>query len=369
MPLDSGMKFYILNISKFFSEESPMIDKKRITVQDIAEKAGVSPATVSLALRGKPTIPAETRARVQEAARDLGYINRQPAVQRSGDAGLVNVGMVMRHLPENPQENPFYSVVQMGIEMACRQHHLNLVLTSLPVDRDSRILEVPRMLLEDAVDGLLGVGLYLNETNLQIFERQAAPLVLVDAYATGGHFDQVETMNEEGAFDAVSYLISQGHRHIGLIGTHPGAFPSIMERRQGYERALAENGIRERYFIDCILDRQPAYEAALAFFSRRTPVTALFAANDWLVVGVLRALRELGLSVPGDLSLVGFDDDLLAGHITPALTTMQVDKVGMGRLAVSLLVNRVNNPDAAQVVARIRPRLVERESVARIKST
>ncbi len=346
-----------------------MNEKRRITVQDIAEKAGVSPATVSLALRGKPTIPPETRARVQEAARDLGYVTRAPAPRSTPGYGLVNIGMVMRHLPENPQDNPFYSVVQVGIEMACRQHHFNLVYSSLPVDRDSRILDVPRMLLEDAVDGLLGVGLYLNENNLQIFERQAAPMVLVDAYATSGHFDAVETMNEEGAFDAVSHLIEKGHRHIGVIGTHPGAFPSIMDRRSGYQRALQANGIAERYYIDCELDRQPAYEAVLAYFSRPNPVTAIFSANDWLVVGVLRALRELGLRVPEDISVIGFDDDLLAGHITPALTTMQVDKVGMGRLAVSLLVNRVQFPDAAQVVARMRPRLIERESVRRVKNT
>jgi LacI family transcriptional regulator len=346
-----------------------MNEKRRVTVQEIAEKAGVSPATVSLALRGKPSIPVETRTRVQEAAHDLGYINRVQT-QRSGVGfGMDNIGMVMRHLPENPQDNPFYSIVQAGIEMACRQHHVNLIYSSLPVDRDSRILEVPRMLLEDAVDGLLGVGLYLNENNVKIFERLAVPIVLVDAYATSGQYDTVETMNEEGAYDAVCYLIAQGHRHIGVIGTHPGAFPSIIDRRRGYERALREHGIAERYFIDCDLDRQPAYEAAKDAFSQPTPVTAIFAANDWLVVGVLRALRELEIRVPEDISLIGFDDDLLAGHITPALTTMQVDKVGMGRLAVSLLVNRIQHPDAAQVVARLRPRLIERDSAKSVKNT
>jgi LacI family transcriptional regulator len=343
------------------------MEKHRITVQDIAEKAGVSPATVSLALRGKSTISVETRVRVQAAARELGYVNRTPIV-RSPVEDLASIGMVMRHLPENPEENPFYSVVQVGIEMACRQHQINLVYSSLPVDRDSRILEVPRMLLDGTVNGLLGVGLYLNETNLQIFERQAVPVVLVDAFATSGVYDAVETMNEEGAFDAVSYLISQGHRHIAIIGTHPGAFPSILERRAGYERALAAHGIQERYYIDCELDRQPAYEAAKTYFRKAGPVSALFAANDWIVVGVLRALRELELHVPDNLSVVGFDDDLLAAHITPALTTMQVDKVGMGRLAVSLLVNRVQFPEAAQVVARLRPRLVVRESVKSFKS-
>lgn len=343
------------------------MQKRRVTVQDIAEKAGVSAATVSLALRGRGAIPAETRARVQEAARALGYVLRS-AAPRIEPGVLSSIGMVMRHLPENPQENPFYSIVQAGIEMACRQNHINLVYTSLPVDRDSRILEVPRMLLEDAVDGLLGVGLYLNQANLPLFERQAAPLVLVDAYATAGHFDAVETMNEEGAFEAVSYLIEQGHRRIAILGTHPDAFPSIAGRRRGYEAALDAHGVEERIYLDCVFDRQPAYEVTRAYFSGSPKATAIFSANDWIAVGALRALRDLGLSVPEDVSLIGFDDDLVAGHLTPTLTTMQVDKVGMGRLAVELLLNRARHPEAGQVVARIRPRLVVRESVGGIKS-
>jgi DNA-binding LacI/PurR family transcriptional regulator len=347
--------------------------KNRVTVQDIASQTGLSPATVSLALRGKTTIPIETRERVKAAAQSLGYIGRRAMVSQAvlstqpGEVG--EIGMVMRHLPENPQDNPFYSVVQAGIEMGCRQHHINLVYSSLPVDRDSHILEVPRMLLEDAVDGLLGVGLYLNEANLNIFTRQAVPLVLVDAYASVGTFDAIQTMNEEGAYAAVEHLIQQGHRKIGIIGTHPGAFPSISERRRGYERALATNGINERWYIDCELDRQPAYEAARAYFTQARSITALFCANDWIAVGVLRALRELGLRVPDDLSLIGFDDDLLAGHITPALTTMGIDKMGMGRLAVDMLLNRIRHPETGQVQVRLRPQLIVRESVREIKST
>jgi LacI family transcriptional regulator len=343
------------------------MDKKRVTVQDIAAKAGVSPATVSLALRGRGTIPADTRARVQETARSMGYVLRA-AAPRTEAGVLASIGMVMRHLPENPQENPFYSIVQAGIEMACRQNHINLVYTSLPVDRDSHILEVPRMLLEDAVDGLLGVGLYLNEANLPLFERQAAPLVLVDAYATAGNFDAVETMNEAGAFEAVSYLLAQGHRKIAILGTHEDAFPSVAERRRGYERALAAHGIEERIYLDCVFDREPAYEATRAYFSATPAATAIFSANDWIAVGALRALRDLGLRVPEDVSLIGFDDDRLAVHITPALTTMQVDKVGLGRLAVDLLLNRARHPEAGQVAAYIRPRLVVRESVRAFKS-
>ena len=343
------------------------MEKNRVTVSTIAEKAGVSPATVSLALRGKSNIPAETRARILETARELGYIPRQSAI-RENNSEISSIGMIMRHLPDNPQDNPFYSVVQAGIEAACRQNRINLNFASLPVDHDSRILEIPRMLIEDAVAGFLAVGLYLNETNLRIFERQTAPVVLVDAYATAGNFDAVLSMNEEGAYDAVSHLIEEGHRHIAILGTHPGAFPSIAGRRRGYERALEDHDISERYYIDSELDRQPVYDAVRAFYQHAQPVTAFFAANDWIAIGALHAFRDLDKRVPEEVSLIGFDDDLLAGHITPALTTMKVDKMSMGRIAVMLLLNRLQNPDSAQVVSHLRPTLIRRESVRRIPS-
>lgn len=336
---------------------------RRVTVAEIAREAGVSLSTVSLALRGRGNLPVETRQRIQEIARELGYLPR-PALRQLQPMGLSNLGMVIRTLPDNPQENPFYSVVQAGIEMACRQHRINLTYASLPVDRDSRILEVPRMLIEDHVDGLLVVGIFINEANAQIFERLAAPIVLVDAYAERGNYDAVVTQNAQGAYDAVAYLVSQGHRRIGVVGSHPNAFPSILARREGYLRALADHGGLEPCFIDSELDRQPAYEALQAHLRSASPVSAIFCVNDFVAVGALRAARDLGLEVPKDLSVIGFDDDLLAPHVTPALTTLQVDKVGLGRLAVAMLLDRFENPGSAVAEVALRPRLVVRESVA-----
>jgi LacI family transcriptional regulator len=336
---------------------------RRVTVAAVAKEAGVSISTVSLALNGKGSIPAETRQRVNEIAREMGYTHRNMP-RHARKTGLSNIGMVIRSLPEDSQDNPFYPFVQAGIENACRQNNINLTYATIPVDRDSRILEIPRLLIEDQVDGLLAVGLFINDANAMIFDRLAVPVVLADAYATSDKYDAVVTDNFRGAYDATAYLMSKGHRHIAFAGSHAGAFPSIYERRMGYLKALEDHGIPDHYLLDCELSREQVYAQVREHFDHPTPVTALFCANDFECIGALQALRELSLSVPNDLSLMGFDDDLLAPHITPSLTTMQIDKMGMGRLAVSLLINRAERMEAAQVTSTIRPRVIERESVS-----
>jgi len=338
---------------------------QRVTVAAIAKEAGVSISTVSLALRGKGSIPADTRARIHEIAREMGYTPKNN-LRLTRNHMPSNFGMVIRTLPEDSQENPFYPVVQAGIESACRQNQINLTYASLPVDGDSRILEIPRILIEDQVDGLLAVGLNLNQSNAQIFDRLALPIVLVDAYGPSGKYDAVVTDNHHGIIDAMNYLIGKGHRHIAFTGSHDNAFPSIYERRMAYLQALHDHGISNSYLLDCELSREQVHDLVYEYFNHATPVTALLCANDFTALGALKAFRELGLSVPNDISLMGFDDDLLAPHITPGLTTMQIDKIGMGRLAVSLLINRVDRPESAQVTGIIRPRLIERESVAAV---
>jgi LacI family transcriptional regulator len=162
----------------------------------------------------------------------------------------------------------------------------------------------------------------------------------------------------------VSHLIQQGHWHIGLVGSCPDAYPSLRERRQGYIQALSEHGIAETYFADCTPKKETAFEAATLLLSQSPQITALFGCNDEMALAAMQAAQALGRQVPETLSVIGFDDIDLAQHVTPPLTTMRVDKVGMGRIAVQLLVNRVEFPDTEPVTSVIHPRLIERESVA-----
>jgi LacI family transcriptional regulator len=335
---------------------------------EIAEKSGVSLTTVSLVLRDKPGVGPEKRQRVQEVARDLGYIPKNSTTQ-SG-LHMANIGLILKSEPAYiPRANPFYSHILAGIEAACRKRQANLLYATMPVDQDSYPLELPRILTdEDAVDGLLLVGAFLNDTLAQMVRHRSTPIVLVDAYATSKRYDAVVSDNFRGGYRAALYLARQGHRHIGIVGCHPQAYPSIRERHQGYCQALVDNGLSSEYVAEChIADAKEVVEATTHLLHQNPQVTAILAANDDTALAALDAARALGRQIPQDLSIVGFDNIDMAARISPPLTTMHVDKVGMGRIAVHLLVNRIEYPKSSPVTAAIRPHLVERSSVQTIE--
>jgi LacI family transcriptional regulator len=335
---------------------------------DIAEQSGVSLSTVSLVLRDKPGASTETRQRVMEVARELGYISRNQTGPYT--PALTNLGLILKADPDRiPEANKFYSQVVAGIEMACRRRQANLLYATMTVDEDSHPLELPRILVEEAsVDGLLLVGALLNGALIQVVDRHSTPVVLVDAYATTDRYDAVVSDSFGGAYQAVTHLIECGHRHIGLVGSHPDAFPSIQERRGGYTQALKDNGISECHIAECHhVNTEEIVEATTALLRSTPQITAIFGVNDEVTLTVMGAARELGREVPDDLSLVGFDNIDLASCVSPPLTTMHVDKIGMGRLAVQLLVNRIEHPETSPVQAVVRPRLIKRSSVRTIQ--
>jgi LacI family transcriptional regulator len=341
-----------------------MPSRGRATMADIARSSGVSLTTVSLVLRDKPGVGPEKRQRVQQVARDLGYVLRSPTTPSS--LQMANIGLIVKSEPAYvPQANPFYSRVLAGIETACRQRQANLLYATMPVDADSYPLELPRILVEEgAVDGLLLVGAFLNEPLAQVVKNHSAPIVLVDAYATTKRYDAVVSDNFRGGYRAALHLMRQGHRHIGIVGSHPQAYPSIRERQQGYIQALADSDLSQEYVAEChITDTGELVGATTRLLHQHPQVTAILAANDETALAVMDAARELGRQIPQDLSIVGFDDIDLAARVSPPLTTMHVDKAGMGRMAVQLLVNRIEYPESSPVTAAVRPHLVERDSV------
>src|SRR3954453_4467095 len=189
---------------------------RKVTIDDIARESTPSPATVSLVLRHKPGISPETRQRVLEAAQALGYRPRTSATTPTTPPTL-NVGLILRARTRSADRdqsvvNPFYSWVITGIDAAARQQRLNLLYASVPVDESNRPLDPPRHLLEQQLDGLLLVGAFSDATIAEFVGPRATPAILVDAPARQHRFDTVASDNEGGAYTAVSYLISKGHR-------------------------------------------------------------------------------------------------------------------------------------------------------------
>jgi DNA-binding LacI/PurR family transcriptional regulator len=330
------------------------------TLADVAASVGLSPAAVSLALRGKPGVSESTRARVVEAARNLRYrplagISRQHQKPRT-------VGLVINAFEDPPEANRFYAPVMAGIEESCRAHRMDLMLATMPVDQHYYPLEVPRIVTDRTCDGLIVVAAHLSSATAEIL-RTAPPVVLVDAYSEDDAFDSVDSDNIGGARSAVEYLVAKGHREIAVLGTEPQAFPSILQRRRAYEQVIAENGFRPHYIDAPYYLAEMAAAAGIEFLTANPHITAVFCANDAVAVALLQAARQAGIAIPDRLSVVGFDDIDLAGFVSPALTTMAVDKVGMGRIAVTLLAHRLDVGKECVTQTLLKPQLIERQSV------
>jgi LacI family transcriptional regulator len=340
--------------------------QKATTLADVAAAVGLSPAAVSLALRGRIGVSEATRARVIEAARRLDY-RRLTAVSRQHQRPLT-VGLLIKAVRGDlPEANRFYAPVMGGIEDSCRTNHMNLMLATLPVDMGYYPIDIPRIVTDGTCDGLLVVGAHLSRATADIL-RAAPPAVLVDAYSEDDIFDSVTTDNVGGARAAVEHLVSRGHRDIAILGTDPGTYPSILDRRRGYTQAVAEAGLAPYYIDSPYWPVEPAAAVGMAYLQTHPVVTAVLCANDGVAIALLQAARQAGISVPDQLSIVGFDDIDLAGFVSPALTTMAIDKVGMGRMAVTMLAYRLEFVDGGVTQALIRPTLAERETTRAMES-
>lgn len=337
------------------------------TLADVAAAVGFSPAAVSLALRGKIGVSEATRARVVEAAETIGY-RPVTGVARQHHRPMT-IGLVIKAVHgDAPGANRFYAPVMAGIEESCRLHRMDLMLATMPVDQHYYPIEVPRIVTNRTCDGLIVVGAHLSQATADIL-RSAPPAVLVDSYAEDDAFDSVATDNVGGARTAVEHLVSRGHRNIAILGTEPGAFPSVLQRRRGYEQAMAEAGLTPRY-VDCpYWPPETAAVVGVSYVQAHPETTAIFCANDAVAVALLQAARLAGIAVPDRLSVVGFDDIDLAGCVSPGLTTMSVDKVGMGRIAVTLLAHRLELGKECVTQTLVRPTLVLRESTGTVESS
>lgn len=340
---------------------------KNPTLRDIARIAEVSVSTVSLVLNNKSNVKPEMREHVLKVATSLGY--RQKVVSNSPLSGrLSTVGLLTKRRQKDQLiSNPFYSTVIDGVERECQRHNINLMYANVEVDERNRTLNWPAMLLNDLVDGVIVVGTFLEETLADISRRTAHNIVLVDSYsAEENQFDTVVMDNFGGAISAVNHLIANGHQHIGLIGSDADSYRSVLERRQGYLAALTQNHIPHAYIEDGLLERPDAYQATLRLLRRAPHLTAIFACNDETAMGVMSAVRKVGYRVPQDISVIGFDDIDLAQEVEPPLTTIHVDKVLMGSVAMRLLRDRADDPDRSAIKTVIRTHLISRGSVWRL---
>jgi DNA-binding LacI/PurR family transcriptional regulator len=329
----------------------------RPTIVDVARRAGVSKSLVSLVMRDSPNVSDEKRDRVRRAANDLGY--RPNAMARSLVRQRTSViGVVLSDL-----QNPFFTEVAGGIEEAAIAAGYRALFNS--GDRDlAREEQALDTLLQLRTDGVVLTGPAIEEIVVRRAARET-PVVVATRESRSRLFDSVVTDDVTGARLAVEHLIGLGHRHIAHMTGGVGA--GARNRMNGYKMTMEDHGLNP-VLVEGDFTEATGLAVAGKLFDHGSPPTAVFAPNDFAAIGILQALDDRDLRVPDDVSVVGYDDTWLAGLARIDLTTVRQDPRGIGRTAVSLLLERIDGERTRARHVVLRPDLTIRSTTALVRS-
>lgn len=328
------------------------------TIKDVAALAGISYTTVSHVLNKTRPVSEPVRIKVEAAIAQLEYV--PSAVARSLKAKSTRtIGLL---IPNGV--NPYFAELARGIEDHCERNGFCVILCNSD-DNPEKQRSYLRVLLEKRVDGLIVSSVDGDVSNAGGLAEVRTPLVVVDRELEGIDADMVRIDHEQGAYLAVRHLLELGHRRIACIGGPVNTLVADM-RQAGYRRAMREAGldVSPGWAVNSEFTSPAGYEAAVGLLDAEPP-TAIFAGNDVIAIGVLRAAAERGVAVPGKLSVVGFDDIQMSRYVYPALTTVGQSIRELGETAAHMLLRRIAAPDTEQIERRlVTPSVIVRESTA-----
>lgn len=327
-----------------------------VGIRDVAELAGVSVTTVSHVLNDTPQmrVAEETRVRVREAAKTLGYgPNRMARALRTNRSGLIGL------LSEEIATTPHAGRIILGAQDAAREHDLTLVIINAERESsDNSHKDDVQTLIDRQVEAVLYATMYHRQVSLPP-NLQGIPAVLIDSTDRAGIVPAVVPDEIGGAVAAVTHLVEAGHTRIGFLNNDDDV-PATHERLIGFRQVLTEHGIPidESLIVQAPSETLPGYALAREVLDRPDRPTALFCYNDRMAMGAYRAATELGLDIPTDLSIVGFDNqELIAANLFPGLTTVALPHYEMGAWAVETLVHLLRGEAEYKLLADIPTRL------------
>jgi LacI family transcriptional regulator len=326
------------------------------SIKDVAKEAGVSIATVSRVLNDVDVVNEETKKKVQDAIKKLGYrpniVARSLKTQKSRTIGII--------IPDI--SNQFYPEIVRGAEDVANIYNYNIMLCNTDLDPDKE-MEYLRVLKEKMVDGVIYMSNSLEPAVIELVKSLEMPVVLVETTDKENTFPSVTIDNEKGAVDATEYLIGNGNKKIAYIGTHEDAVNAAAFRFTGYKAALEKNGIefdkKLCYFGG--LKANDGYEGIKEVI-KNSEVDAVFCASDELAMGVINALREEGRRVPEDIDVMGFNDIYSASIFYPKLTTVVQPMYDMGSVGMRMLIKSINGAELVQHHFILPHEIVKRDS-------
>lgn len=332
---------------------------RAITIKEVADLAGVSISTVSRVLNDLDRVSDETRIKVKDAAETLGYI-------RNGLAASIKTGLTKLIVVVVPDIiNEYYTSVIQGVEeVAVNRGYYTLVFST--GDSLTKEQELLNGKFGKMVDGAVVIPAH---DNMEFFREFEKPVVIVDRYIPGSKMDAVVIDNFKGSYILTRELLEAGHKDISiLIG--PQTFNIGQERLNGFYSAMEEYHVEvlADYRKDCTWYEESGYENTMELLSMDRPPTAIFAANNLLCLGAMEAISDKGLIIGKDISLVGFDDNILAKYMPPGVTVVRRATIEMGRLGAEKLIDRLQGKksrESRKIVMGVE--LIRRGSVVNLK--
>ena len=301
------------------------------TIRDVAKLAGVAPITVSRVVNDSGYVSQATRAKVEAAVDELGYVPNMlgPSLRFKQTMTLTDIA------------NPFWTTVTRGVEDVAQANGYSTILCNTD-ESEEKQAQYLQMLLRRRIDGILLVPASSSAAPIELIQKQGIPVVVVDRTVPNVDVDIVRADSENGAYQLTQHLITLGHRQITMLAG-PQTVSTAIDRVDGFCRALNEHGLEscDTQILWGNFSQESGYEMALAALAASPGPTAVFAANNFVALGALRALKEQNLNVPEDISLVAFDDVPPAFTINPFLTVAKQPAREMGKQAARLLLDRI----------------------------
>jgi len=333
------------------------------TLKEVAEKADVSISTVSRVINGNENVNPDTRERVQKTMRTMGYKPSRVAQRLRTTKGRSKLlGLIIPDI-----QNAFYSNIVRGVEDVAYRHNYAVILCNSDEDSDKEkfYLEVLR---SESVDGIILPSISQDNVVVSELLKSGLPLVCVDRRLSNAEVDTVVVDNFNGAYQVTNYLLGLGHKRIGFI-TSSGNFSSFRERQAGYEQALAEHDLEVDPTLIGLGDQRrtdSGRSLALKMLNTRNRPSALFLTNNLFLLGALEIIHELGLRIPDDVSIVGFDDMPWARSYNPPISVVAQPGYVMGQKAAEMLFNRLEDPARVPETVILEPKLTLRGSCKQV---
>ncbi len=317
------------------------------TLQEVADRAGVSIATVSKVLSNTPYFSAATRDKVMQVVEELGYVpNLAARALQSGKTHII--GIVFPYVYDHIFTDPLIEMLLEGIEAECNAHGYNMLLSTPRLNDIGPDINYLSLVQSGYLDGVVGLEYFPTHSILDPVRVANIPAV-----AVGYHPHQFSVMNDDfgGGERLMTHVLALGHRHIGIIGVPEGSHLSIERRMAGLRHAAAHVGLSLDDWPRCQGDfsSPSGWHCAQYLLTQHPDITALVVLNDRMALGAIQYLHQVGRHVPDDVTVVGYDDIPLAGLVSPPLTTINQQATETGRLATQMLFALIND-DIPQAV-------------------